>query len=212
MKKILFLTNSEVLKSLVIKNKDYEFDFVDDEKKLNQILQRKFTQETLDYELLILDENVAETKLINIANLDVISFIKEQRNLDKIYHLSKPIHITDLFAKIAFLSKRHQRKIINLGNFIINFESRFVKKMIDDRVTNEIRLTELEAKILNFFLEHPEMEKTKIILLQEVWKYSNANQVTDTGIVEVTINKLRKKLKEIGIDELVNFKIHQQQN
>ena len=181
MKKILFLTNSEVLQNLVTKNQNYEFEFVNNQENLNKILQER----SAAFSLLILDETIFET---NSA-------------LPTIF-LRKPIHLTELFGKIEDLLSNQEKKIFNLGNCTINLEARFIK---NDK--EEIKLTELEAKILDFFLDDNSGDKNKIRILQEVWNYKNRDQMTDTGIVEVTINKLRKKLKDLGIEQLVNFKL-----
>jgi len=202
--KILFLTNSDALKSLATKNKNYEFEFVGDEKKLNKILQKKISSETLDYSLFIFDEIIVQTRLINFSNLPAISFFKEQGDLNQIHLLTKPIHITELFGKIEILLQHQQKKVFEFKDHIFDFETRFIKRNDDGQ---EMKLTEIEAKILIFFLERSAEEKTKTKLLQEVWNYRYADQMTDTGIVEVTINKLRKKLKEFEIDQQVSFKI-----
>ncbi len=184
-----------MLKNLVQKNQNYEFEF--------SALKKNFSEKNFsDFSLLIFDQIVTDTAFFNSLNLPIISFIKEQKDLDKIHFLPKPVHITELFAEIKNILQNQRRKILNLGDFIINFESRFIQKDL-----NETKLTELEAKILQFFLEKSAEEKTKNKILQEVWNHMNSSQMTDTGIVEVTINKLRKKLKEIGIDEMINFKM-----
>ena len=182
MKKILFLTNSEVLKNLVTKNQNYEFEFVEARENLDKFLREK----PADFSLLILDEPISET---NFTNLPVI-------------FLTKPLQITELFGKIENLLKNQEKKIFNLGNCTINLEARFIKN--DEE---EIKLTELEVKILDFFLNESSENKSKTRILQEVWNYKNSDQMTDTGIVEVTINKLKKKLKDLGIEQLIYFKL-----
>lgn len=194
MKKILFLTDSEALKNLVSKNQDYEFEFISDENAISQ---------NSDFSALILDQVISKTDFVNSLVLPVISFCQEQKDLNNIHFLSKPLHITSLFAKIEELTEEPDKKTFRLGDCIIDLTSRFVRK--DGGV--EIKLTELEAKILDFFLKDPGAQKTKDRILQEVWNYRYTGQMADTGIVEVTINKLRKKLKEAGIDEAINFKI-----
>ena len=199
--KILFLTVSETLRNLVIRNKNYEFDFVDDGRKLSAVLQRNLTEKNSPYTLLIIDENIADTNLINSTNLDVISLNKDQKNIEKIHYINKPLHVTDLFGKIEFLIENQQRKILNFDNFSINLEARFMRK----NDGSETKITELEAKIIEFFLDENQLEKTKARILQTVWSYKNSDQMTDTGTAEVTINNLRKKLKEFGIDEQINL-------
>lgn len=206
MKKILTLSRSETLKDLLIKNQAYEFEFIEDEKIFTDILQKS----EKNYSLLICDQILTEPSLLNLinnSNLPVISFFKEQNGLEKIYLIPKPVHITNLLEKIDFLTKNQPKKIFYLGDCIINLEARFVKKIADGKAINEIKLTEIEAKILDFFFNESEEKRTKNRILQEVWNHKNADQMTDTGIVEVTINKLRKKLKEFAIDELISFKI-----
>jgi DNA-binding response OmpR family regulator len=204
MKKILFLTNSDALQTLALKNKNYEFEFVCDEKKLNKILQKKISLEKVDYSLIILDEKVSQASLINFTNLPIISLVAEQQNFNALTYSSKPIHITEFFNEIEILIQNQQRKIFKIDDCIFDFEARFIKK---DNHQQETKLTELEAKILIFFLEKKAEEKTKAQLLQEVWSYKNTSQMTDTGVVEVNINKLRKKLKELGIDEQIDFRL-----
>ena len=112
-----------------------------------------------------------------------------------------------MLEKIDFLTKNQPKKIFYLGDCIINLEARFIQKITDGKIADETKLTEIEAKILDFFFNEAEENRSKNKILQEVWNHKNADQMTDTGIVEVTINKLRKKLKEFTIDELISFKI-----
>lgn len=207
MRKILFLTDSEALKNLVIKNKNYEFEFFTDEKNLAEFLTKK-SSENFDFSLLILDQIVTQTEFINHRNLKIISFFKDQQNLNQIHFLSKPVHITELLSAIAILTKDQERKSIEIGDCVIDFESRFIKKIHDQNSTDsETKLTEIEVKILDFFLNEPTKEKTKSEILRNVWNHKNSDQMADTGLVEVTLNKLKKKLKELGIDELINFRL-----
>lgn len=174
------------------KNSNYEFEF------------SAATPDFSKFSLLILDEIVSDVAFFNSLNLPVISFVKEQTGFEQIHFLNKPVRITELFTKIDDLLKTQQRKIINLGDFTINFEARLIQ---NSQNFQEIKLTEIEAKILEYFIEKSEAERNRINILENVWNYTNAAQMTDTGIVEVSINKLRKKLKEIGIDSLINFKM-----
>jgi hypothetical protein len=207
MKKILVFSKNEALKDLFKKNQAYEFEFVESEKIFAEILRGS----EKNYSLLICDQILAEPNLLNLinnSNLPMISFFKEQSGLEKIYLIPKPIHITALLEKIDFLTNNQQKKIFYLRDCSINLEARFIQKTADGKIINEIKLTEIETKILEFLFSEPEEKRTKNRILKEVWNHKNADQMTDTGIVEVTINKLRKKLKEIAIDDLINFKIN----
>lgn len=180
MKKILFLTNSDALKNLAAKNKNYEFEFVADAKNLEALLQQENS-----FDLLVADDDFSLPQ----TDLPILKF-------------SKPIHITDLFSRVEILTQ-NAGKIFYTGDAVINLDARFIQQTSG---LEEIKLTELETKILDFFLSRNDEEKTKGKILQEVWGYKNTDQMTDTGIVEVTLTKLRKKLKDVGAANLLNLK------
>lgn len=201
MPKILVLSENEALKDLLKKNEDCEFDFKNNEEDLNNLL----SQNQESHSLLIVDKNISDLQLIsliNSKNIPIILLSNDQPLLNKYHKLNKPFHISNLLEIINSITKNKEKKIFYLGDCEINLEARFIRK---ENSVDEVKLTELETKILDFLLK--ENDKSKNNILRQVWNYKNSKEMTDTGIVEVTINKLRKKIKDYEINKIINFKL-----
>jgi DNA-binding response OmpR family regulator len=200
MNKILVISSNQALKNLLTNQQEFEFIFIDDQTKIDQFdgdLQKEIA-------LLILDQEASfESKVINFAlskNLPIISLSENQDNLlgiKNLTHLPKPIRIPELLAIIIKIITNQESKIVNYKNCQINFQTRIVAKN-----QNEVKLTELESNLLKYLITHSD-NLSKNDILTEVWHYKNLENINDTGIVEVTINKLRKKLRALSDIDLL---------
>ena len=60
-------------------------------------------------------------------------------------------------------------------------------------------LSRRESQLLEHFLRHPDEPQTRPMIFDRVWGYQFD---TGTNLVDVYINYLRKKLRELGLDPI----------
>jgi DNA-binding response OmpR family regulator len=200
MNKILVISNNQALKNLLTNQQEFEFIFIDDQEKIEQFddaLQKAIT-------LLIIDHKISSqqfaTNFALTKNLPVISLLENEGEtllIKNLTTLTKPFRIIDLLAIITKIIGSQEPKIINYKNCQINFQTRTVFCN-----QNEIKLTELESNLLKYLVEHSQ-NISKNELLIEVWKLKNLENINDTGVVEAAFSKLKKKLKELGDNDLL---------
>jgi len=113
-------------------------------------------------------------------------------------YLVKPFDLMELLARIRALSRRrstHTGALVEVGPLRLDPRRREVAAdgvMID--------LTAREFALLRYFMVHPGEVLSAERLLDHVWD-ENIDPFTNT--VRVTISKLRKKLAEAGLPEMI---------
>ena len=212
MNKILVISNNQALKNLLTNQQEFEFIFIDDQEKIEQFFDDSQNYQTGAITLLIIDYKISSQQFlakfalpknlpINLPiNLPVICLLEnsgENLPIKNLTTLTKPFKIIDLLAIITKIIANQEPKIINYKNCQINFQTRTVCYN-----QNEIKLTELESNLLKYLVEHSQ-NISKNDLLIEVWKVKNLGNINDTGVVEAAFNKLKKKLKELGDNDLL---------
>jgi two-component system alkaline phosphatase synthesis response regulator PhoP len=101
-------------------------------------------------------------------------------------YLTKPFDMAELLARVEALLRRSPRR--TFANVVIDFERGTVNRsglMID--------LSQLELKLLRYFMDHPRQVITREELLAYVWGYRES---TTTRTVDVHIASLRQKVEE----------------
>ena len=109
-------------------------------------------------------------------------------------YIKKPFSFEELLARIRVqLRKRHtESPVYELDGIVLNTGTYQV--FIAEQ---EVHLTQKEFKLLEFLLKNKGRICTREELIREVWKI---NFDYDTGIIDVFINGIRKKLK-MGKDD-----------
>ena len=117
--------------------------------------------------------------------------------------IEKPFKLVVLKAKIEALLRRVYN--FNTSNSLIVY-----KEVIFDINKDEIKykdniasLTKNESKILTILLENREKIVTREEIITALWQSDN---FIDENTLSVNINRLRAKLKSIGIDEFITTK------
>ncbi len=118
------------------------------------------------------------------------------------HYITKPFNIQILLAKIASILRRSnmgysQDKIVT-ENFIINLSNSTIIK--EDK---EIELTKNELKILKYLNE----KRNKIVSREDIMDYLwESESFIDDNTLSVNIARLRNKLGELGLKELIETK------
>ena len=119
------------------------------------------------------------------------------------YYVTKPFNIQILLAKIASVLRRSKvletvTDKIECNDFILNLSKSQIEK--DDKA---IELTKNELKILKFLIER----KGKIVSREEIMEYLwDSETFIDDNTLTVNMTRLRNKLDQIGLKELIETK------
>jgi len=108
-------------------------------------------------------------------------------------YLVKPFSIDELIARLHALTRRHnarQAKELAVKDIRLNNLTRRVFKGV-----KEIKLTQKEFAILEYFLRNPDRVFTRQDILDHVWDY---DFTTFSNLVDVKIKNLRKKIDPKG--------------
>ncbi|MEL7036718.1 MAG: response regulator transcription factor [Cyanobacteria bacterium J06592_8] len=164
------------------------------------------------YDLILLDimlpkiDGITLCKRLRRENLTALILMLTARDTttDKIIgldagaddYLVKPFELAELAARIRALSRRSreaQPPILSYGKLQLNPSSCEVK--YDHQL---LALTPKEYMILELFLRHPTQVWTRSDILDKLWEFDKAIQVSERT-VKTHITNLRHKLKAVGI-------------
>ncbi|MFA0816441.1 MAG: response regulator transcription factor [Anaerofustis sp.] len=116
--------------------------------------------------------------------------------------VTKPFNTQILLLRIASVLKRVYKEtpndIVELGDFRIH-----LSKSLLEYETNTIDLTKNELKILTALAEKRGRIVTRDELMTQLW---NSDLFVDDNTLTVNINRLRKKLADIGLDGKIETK------
>lgn len=196
---------------------------VEDEKKVARFLRKGLEEEhyavdvaydgeealdmaeVYDYDLVLLD-----IMLPKIDGMTVLRRIRENDNLVPILmltakdsvenivkgldagcddYLTKPFAFSELLARIRALLRREREakdSVLEIADLRLSLPTREVT-----RAGKKIDLTAKEYALLEYFMRNPNRVLTRTIISEHVWDY---HFDTDTNIIDVYVNFLRKKI------------------
>lgn len=115
-------------------------------------------------------------------------------------YLTKPFSFDVLLARIRALARRSQKtehitSELHIGDLVLNIATRkvFYKRQ-------EIVLTLKEFNLLQYLMEHPNTVLERENILEKVW---DINFDSFSNVVDVHIKNIRKKLKEVGYENIL---------
>ena len=166
----------------------------------------------LDINLPNLDGQYICKELRKISDLSIIIITSRDSELDELislnygadYFVSKPFNIHILLAKIEALLRRvkmngaTQQDKIDCGEFILNISKSLIEK--DDNI---IELTKNEFRILKLLSQNREKIISRDCIIEYLW---DNESFIDDNTLTVNINRLRNKLAEIGLKDLLETK------
>ncbi|BDF58436.1 DNA-binding response regulator [Christensenellaceae bacterium] len=166
-------------------------------------------------DLLLLDVNLPGVdgysicrELRKTSDIPIIVVTSRNTEMDELMSMNlgaddfvtKPYNTQILLARIHSLLKRVHKSMekVNCGSCILNL-SRSVLEFEE----REIELTKNEVRILHTLA----MQKGNIVsreeLMKDLW---NDNMFVDDNTLSVNINRLRKKMEEEGLDDVIETK------
>lgn len=117
-------------------------------------------------------------------------------------YLTKPFELELLQIKIRALLRRAY-EYIETRNIFYKDISLDCDKMLISRENKEIELTKNEFKILEILLEKPGKVVNRDEIIDKIWQ---TDSYIDDNTLTVNVMRLRKKLEDINIFELIKTK------
>jgi two-component system, OmpR family, response regulator len=115
-------------------------------------------------------------------------------------YLTKPFEFIELTARIEVLVRRHalpaRETTRQFGDLEVDLLTRAVR-----RAGRPIELLPREYRLLEYLMQHPGRVVTRTMLFEEVWGYHYDPQ---TNVIDVHIGRLRRKLEEGGLSQLIH--------
>ncbi len=158
-----------------------------------------------EYDLVILDVNLPDQNGMDTARhvrrdgskIPILMLTALSSTKDKINgldagaddYLTKPFEFDELLARMRALLRRNKAVESSKLRYADIEMDLVLRKVI--RNQEEILLTTKEFALLEYFLRNPERPITRIEISEHVW---DINFDTNTNIVDVYINMLRKKV------------------
>lgn len=137
------------------------------------------------------------------TNMDIIMAI----NMGGDDFVTKPFSLEILMAKVKGFLRRaysyqdkesviieHKEAVLNLKNSTISYKE------------NKAELTKNEFKIIQILMSSAGKIISKEKLMEDLWE---DDSFIDVNTLEVNINRLRKKLSEIGLEDFIQNKKNQ---
>ena len=198
--------------AILLKNAGYQINQINNfENVEQQILEN-------EYDLILLDVNLPNingyeicSKIRTKSKIPIIFVTSRNNSMDELNgiilggddYIEKPYNVPILLARIQNLLKRTYDREEN--------ESRLEYKGIELDILKsqiyfqykEIELTKTEIKTLYYLFKHSD----KIVPRADIIDYLWDNEVyADDNSLSVIITRLREKLKEIGVENLIETK------
>jgi two-component system copper resistance phosphate regulon response regulator CusR len=157
------------------------------------------------YDLLVLDVNLPDQNGMDTARHiradgfkgPILMLTALSSTKDKIHgldagaddYLTKPFDFDELLARIRALLRRNTGTESSKLRFADVELDLVLRKVVRGSV--EVNLTTKEFSLLEYFLRHPNRPLTRVEISEHVW---DVNFDTNTNVIDVYINMLRKKI------------------
>lgn len=215
MQKILIIEDDEKLRNeleIFLNKNGYEAQSLKIFKNTVQdILEIKPNLVLLDINLPYADGEYICKEVRKKSNVPIIMVTSRDNEIDELlsinygadHYITKPFNIQILLAKIASLLRRTNLRGENLdkidvGEFILNIANNTIEK--ENKV---IELTKNEFKILRYLLQNRNKIVSREDIMDCLW---DTESFIDDNTLTVNITRLRNKLEEIGLKELIETK------
>lgn len=212
MKKIIIVEDEEVIRNELkcfLEKYGYEVDAPEQfDNIVEYILDKKSNLVLLDINLPVYDGYYICREVRKKSDVPIIVVTSRNTDMDEIMSMNigaddfvtKPYNTQILLARIIALLKRSgsgsaQNTIINYKDIELNLaNATVIYKGI------EVELTKNEVKILSYLIENSGNIISRTSFMEYLWK---SDYFVDDSALTVNITRLRKKLEEIGIENLI---------
>lgn len=177
---------------------------------INDVLHSNADLLLLDINLPVFDGHYLCRELRKVSDIPIIVVTSRNSEMDELMALNlgaddfitKPYNTHILLAHISSVLKRSQKEVLSEtieGNgFSINiFKSTLERNGIG------YELTKNELKIITYLYENRGTIVSRDDLMMQLW---NSDVFIDDNTLTVNINRLRKKLEDAGLEEVIETK------
>ena len=175
---------------------------------VEDILEEKSDLVLLDINLPFVDGEFVCKEIRKISDVPIIMVTSRDNDIDELLSLNygadqyvtKPYNIQILLAKINGLLKKNKKQDktleeIDCGEFLLNIQERVIKK--DNK---KIELTKNEYTILYYL----SINRKKLVSRDEIMDYLwESEEFIDDNTLSVNIKRLRDKLEELGLLDVI---------
>lgn len=215
MSKILIIEDDEKLRKelkIFLEKNGYEVVILENfENTIEDALNEKPDLILLDINLPYFDGEYICKEIRKTSDVPIIIVTSRDSEIDELISLNngadqyvtKPYNIQILLAKISGLLKRSKNVDVNQSKldcdkFILN-----ISKSLIEKEDIKIELTKNELKILHFLV----LNKGKIVSRDEIISYLwDSESFIDDNTLTVNMTRLRTKLEEIGLKDIIQTK------
>ena len=176
---------------------------------ISEILNSKCDLILLDINLPGCDGQYICKEIRKTSDIPIIIITSRDTELDELISINygaddfvaKPFNLQILLARIASILKRVNKtgnEKINCNEFILN-----TSKSTIEKENKEVELTKNEFKILYYLVS----KRNKIVSRDEIMTYLwEGEMFVDDNTLTVNINRLRKKLQDIDLKDIIETK------
>ncbi len=215
MQKILIVEDDEKLRNeleIFLENNGYQAETIKTfDNTIEDILKIAPDLILLDINLPGADGEFVCKEIRKQSNMPIIIITSRDNELDELislnygadHYITKPFNIQILLAKISSLLRRTNMTLennnkIDAKDFILNISKSTIQK--DDK---SIELTKNEFRILKYLVENREKIVSREDIMECLW---DSESFIDDNTLTVNITRLRNKLEELGLKELLQTK------
>ncbi len=212
MQKILIVEDDEKLRNelkIFLEKNGYEVEILENFKNtIEDILNINPDIVLLDINLPNVDGQYVCKEIRKTSNMGIIIVTSRDSEIDELlsinygadHYITKPYNIQILLAKIASLLRRANASgevsdKIDAKDFIINTSNSTIEKQ-----GKVIELTKNEYKILKYLVQNREKIVSREEIMDCLWE---TESFIDDNTLTVNITRLRNKLEELNLKELL---------
>lgn len=215
MHKILIVEDDKKLREelkIFLNKNGYKTKVLEDfSNTIEDILNEKADLVLLDINLPGFDGEYILKEIRKVSEVPIIIITSRDNEMDELlsmnygadHYVTKPFNIQILLAKIASVLRRSTvletpSDKIDCHDFILNLSKSMIEK---DQI--KIELTKNELKILHFLVQR----RGKIVSREDIMEYLwDSESFIDDNTLTVNMTRLRNKLDQLGLKELIETK------
>ena len=212
MQRILIVEDDEKLQSeleIFLNHNGYEAESLKEfDDTIKDILDIAPDLVLLDINLPGADGEYVCKEIRKVSNVPIIIITSRDSEIDELlsinygadHYITKPFNIQILLAKIGSVLRRNSsandvKDKIDAKDFVLNMQNSSISK--DDKV---IELTKNEYKILKYLIQNRGRIVSREDIMETLWE---TESFIDDNTLSVNITRLRAKLEELGLKELL---------
>lgn len=211
MQKILIVEDDEKLRhelEIFLSRNGYQACGLENfERTLEDMLQGDASLILLDINLPNVDGEYILKEFRKVSDIPVIMITSRDSEMDELlsmhygadHYVTKPFNTQILLAKIRAVLKRTNNSAMqermDCGRFVLNLSKSRIEK--EEKITE---LTANELKIMKCLMKNKGNIVSREEIMNELW---DSDAFIDDNTLTVNVTRIRKKLEEIGLEDVI---------